>query len=336
MRKFVVLFLAGCAVFSAAQAKIWRVNNNTGVVADFTTVQAAHNAASAGDTIHLEPSINGYGDLTMSKRLVIISTGQFVNENPGLQFDPKLGTLGGVNINNTAANNSILMVRFSGNISINSGVSNISLISCGATNPNGNTQCAAGQLVINNADNIIARGCWFSNIQMDNGSNNIVIVNNIVGNTIRNDVSSDAVISNNVIHAMGGGPCGPNDGTLHNCTIGNNIFNERQNSGFFNCNLSNNIAPSGNLPAGNGNLVNVDMSTVFINSAGGFVDNVYQLKPGSPAIGAGGGGVDCGSFGGTSPFRLGMQPPVPSITKLSLPATPSGNSMTVTFSTRSN
>ena len=151
-----------------------------------------------------------------------------------------------------------------------------------------------------------------------------------------NDVSSDGTIANNVIHAIGGGACGSNDNTLNNCVIGNNIFNSQQNATFFNCNITNNLAPSGNLPAGNGNQVNVDMTTVFINSAGNFVDNQFQLKPGSPAIAAGGGGIDCGAFGGSSPFKLGAQPPIPAITNMQIPATPSGSSMTLKFSTKSN
>jgi hypothetical protein len=310
-------------------AKIWRVNNNTGVTADFTTLQA-------GDTIHLEPSINGYGNLTMSKRLVIISTGQFIADNPGIQFDTKAAFAGTINISNTDANNSVLMIRFSGNININSGVSGVALISCASTTANGNTGCVAGQAILSNAKNITIRGSWFSNIQFDNNSNNIVIVNNIIGNAIRNDVTSDGIISNNVIHAVAGGACGSNDGTINNCVVGNNIFNSQQNASFFNCTVSNNIAPSANLPAGNGNQVNVDMSTVFVNAAGGFVDNAYQLKPGSPAIGAGGGGIDCGAFGGGSPYKLAATPPIPSIYKMSIPATPSGNSMTLTFSTKSN
>lgn len=317
-------------------AKIWRVNNNTGVTADFTSLQAAHDGASAGDTLHLEPSINTYGSLSMSKRLVIIGTGQFLTENPGIQFDPKAPYVRRIDISNSGANNSVLMVRFTEDIYINSGVSGISLIGCGSTVPTGNWDCNSGKLLINNADNITAKGCWFSNIRFENNSNNVIIVNNIIGNAIGNDATSDGIISNNVIHAMAGGGCGNNDGNLSNCVIGNNIFNTQQNASFFNCNLSNNIAPSGNLPAGNGNQVNVDMSTVFVNNAGGFVDNVYQLKTGSPAIGAGGGGVDCGAFGGSSPFRLACTPAIPSIYKMSLPATPSGSNMTLTFSTRSN
>ncbi len=48
MKKF--FFLASFVVLTlAAQSKIWRVNNNPGVAADFTTALAAHNGAAAGD-----------------------------------------------------------------------------------------------------------------------------------------------------------------------------------------------------------------------------------------------------------------------------------------------
>ena len=336
MKKFLTLSLLVFLVHQVSFAKIWRCNNNSGVSADFTTVQAAHDAAAAGDTIHLEPSINSYGDLTMNKRLVIIGTGQFIVQNPGIQFDPKAPYLATVNISNSGANNSILMVRHTGNININSGVTGVTLTNCASTDATGHTGCVSGQIIINNADNIVIKNCWATNIRFENNSNNIVITNNIIGNAIFNDATSDGIIANNVIHAVAGGPCGNNDASLNNCVIGNNIFNTQQNASFSNCNISNNIAPGTNLPAGSGNQINVDMSTVFVNNTGGFVDNVYQLKTGSPAIGAGGNGVDCGAFGGGSPFRLAVTPPIPSIYKMSLPASPSGSSMTLTFSTKSN
>jgi hypothetical protein len=335
MKKLSFLLLFAAITFST-DAKIWRVNNNSGIVADFSTVQAAHDGAASGDTIHLEPSINTYGELSMSKKLVIISTGFFIADNPNIQFDTKAAFLNTINISNTGANNSVIMVRFAGNININNGVTGVLISNSVSTTANGNSGCTAGQILISNADNITIKNSWASNIQFSSNSNNIVIANNIIGNLIMNDVSSDGIIANNVIHAMAGGSCGANDGTINNCVVGNNIFNSQQNASFFNCTISNNLAPNDNLPAGNGNKTNVDMSTVFVNNLGGFVDNFYQLKPGSPAIGAGGGGIDCGAFGGGSPFRLAATPPIPSIYKMSIPATPSGSSMTLTFSTRSN
>ncbi|MES2648389.1 MAG: hypothetical protein V4717_16040 [Bacteroidota bacterium] len=336
MKKFYTLVIACLYLNLNASAKIWRVNNNTGVIADFSTIQAANDGASSGDTIHIEPSINSYGELTINKRLTIISTGQFLSDNPGFQFDTKAPFVNSINISNAAANNTILMVRYAGNININSGVSGILISNCASTTANGNSGCTAGQIIINNADNITIKNSWASNIQCQNNSNNIVIANNIIGNLVAVDISSDGIIANNVIHAIAGGACGANDQSINNCVVGNNIFNSQQNATFSNCTISNNLAPAGNLPAGNGNLTNVDMTTVFVNNAGGFVDNVYQLKPGSPAIGAGGGGIDCGAFGGGSPFKLAVTPPIPSIYKMSIPATPAGSSMTLTFSTRSN
>ena len=49
------------------------------------------------------------------------------------------------------------------------------------------------------------------------------------------------------------------------------------------CDLFNNMCNGIQLPAGNGNLLNVDMSTVFVDHLNGD----YHLSPGSPAIGSG-------------------------------------------------
>ena len=336
MKKMITLSLLTFVIYQVSFAKIWRCNNNTGVTADFTTIQAAHDGAGNGDTIHVEPSINGYGDLNMSKRLVIIGTGQFITQNPGIQFDPKPAYINNLNINNTGANNSIIMVRFTGNLIVNGGVSGVSFINCASTSVNDgyfSDHSRSGSIEINNADNILVKNCFINFIIFRNNANNIICSNNIVFYGIFNDGSSDGIVSNNVIHATGASNVVE---ILNNCVVGNNIFNKTVQTTFFNCNTSNNIAPNTGLPTGNGNLLNVDMSTVFIDANGGFIDNVYQLKTGSPAIGAGGAGVDCGAFGGGIPFKLAVTPPIPSIYKMALPATPSGSSMTLTFSTKSN
>lgn len=313
------------------QAKIWRVNNSTGVVADFTTVQAAHNAAAAGDTIHLEPSLNNYGNLNMTKRLVVISTGSFSTSNPNLQTDAKHGLVGNVTISNPAANGSVLSVKFFDGFNINNGVSNISLINCVANSPDDNANCCGRSYIdINNADNIIISKCFVASLRFTNNSNNIVVNNSIVWGVIGNDATSDGVLTNNVFRAGN-----PNDGaSISNCVVANNIWNKNFATSFTNCNVGNNFAPgTGTAPTG---VTFVDMSTVFVDANGGFVDNVYQLKAGSPAIAAGEGGIDCGAFGGGSPFKLGVTPAIPSIYKLNVPAAPAGNSMNIIFSTRSN
>src|SRR6478736_4845175 len=102
MKKYFFLTAITCFLIIYSQAKIWRVNNSTGIVADFATPQEAINAATAGDTIHIEPSISGYPGFTLNKRLVMFATGSFSDANPGIQADPRQAVVGTININNTA------------------------------------------------------------------------------------------------------------------------------------------------------------------------------------------------------------------------------------------
>lgn len=331
---FAVLFIA-----LTANAKIWRVNNNSGITADFTTAQAAHDAASVGDTIHLEPSGTSYGNLTMTKRLIIVSSGDFITQNPGYQVMANSGFVTTLTIADVNANGSVVMVKFSDNININNGVGNLLIQSCAASYRGGAHNCCgyAGNININNSDNIIIKNCFINNINFSNNSNNIVVTNNIIGNAVVNGGDCDGVISNNVIHAYWYQNQG---GNFYNCTVENNIFNYGVQESFNSCLVRNNLNRTFynnyQLPTGNGNQNNVDMSTVFVDYQAGYLDNGFVLKAGSPAIAAGTGGVDCGAFGGSTPFKLAVTPPIPSIYKLEVPSTPAGNTMNIKFSTRSN
>ena len=221
-------------------AKIWRVNNGTGITANFTTAQAAHDGAAAGDTIHFEPSLNGYGNISMSKRLTLISTGLFSTSNPNLQADPKHGSVANITISNSGANGSVISVLFTDGIDINNGVSNITIVNSIGTGPLDNNFCCGRPYIsINNADNITVSKSMFSLMAFTSNSNNIVVTNNIIWFYIGNDITSDGIINNNVIRAGN-----PNDATgLNNCVVANNIFNKSINTSFTNCNLSNKFAP---------------------------------------------------------------------------------------------
>src|SRR6185503_16285219 len=103
IRNLLLLFVSTLFMLGA-HAKIWRVNNNTGVVADFTTFTAAVNSASVlnGDTIHIEPSATSYGGATISKRLVVIGAGYLLNPaaggNAGLQVSTNTSMLASLTI----------------------------------------------------------------------------------------------------------------------------------------------------------------------------------------------------------------------------------------------
>src|SRR5258708_3568687 len=88
MKKIFYLCTSFLFVGLTVSAKIWRVNNNVGVVADFNNVTSAIAAASVGDTIHIEASAAAYASFNVTKRLVIIGTGYFFTDatpNPKTQ-----------------------------------------------------------------------------------------------------------------------------------------------------------------------------------------------------------------------------------------------------------
>jgi hypothetical protein len=129
--------------------------------------------------------------------------------------------------------------------------------------------------------------------------------------------------------------------------VGNSYFTNNIISGVITVDLStstvkNCIATTNILPAGNGNQNSVSAASIFVGLAGNSTDGQYQLRVGSPAIGAGetvsSVTPDCGAFGTADPYRLSGIPPIPTIYGLTVPASvPSSNtSMSVTISARSN
>lgn len=298
-------------------AKIWRVNNNTGITADFTTAQAAHDGASAGDTLHFETSLTSYGSLTMTKRLVLIGLGEFLNVNPNQQATGLAPFLDNLNATNAGASGSVIMVTFN----------YLNIVSV----PNLVVQrCYIGNRIdATDADNLVVRNCYFQNQINISASANILFHNNIVRGHIAMDGASSSTMLNNIISLNG------NFSIIANSIFRSNIFVVGGISSLTGSTVENNLASDNSIPAGNGNQQSVNMNNVFINFSTQ-LDKDLQLKAGSPAIGTGYGGVDAGAFGGASPYALALQPNVPAIYKLNAPPTVSGNTMTVVISTKSN
>lgn len=299
-------------------ATVWRVNNMPGVNASFTTIQAAHNAnyVYAGDTIYLEASSGTYGNLTATKRLVIIGAGYFLIENPNLQANNNRSIIGiitlnagsqgtiieGCSIEQIHINTSDLIIQR--NI-FNEWVRNSGII----------------DFVTNNISNIMIRNNYFDNILNAYGGSviysNAVGINNvrIIGNFIKMSFPHtdrpaininngfSGIIENNVISG---------NVKIYGAQFNNNILRE----GTFtptNSTYYNNIGNTTQFGTTNGNLQNINMITVFVGPTGYSTDGQWQLKTGSPAIGAGVGGVDCGMFGGAFPYVLSGLPGIPSI-----------------------
>jgi hypothetical protein len=334
MKKLFLSLVTLASMINYANAAILRCNNNVGITGAniYSTLQAAHNAASMGDTIHLEPSPNSYGSLTMNKRLFIVSIGGFLTTYPGNQYSPTPSYCDGININNTGANNSVISVAFNGTITIQNSVSGVQIRNCyGLTTNLGQSHIS----IQNSANNILVTQSWIGSVAVGNSSSNITFTNNIVMSYFYVESNSSAIIENNVIHALTSWNGGQ---SISNSTVRNNIF-AQSTCAYSNCIVTNNMSAFGATsfpqPTANGNLINQTMTNVFVNPSA-VVDSGFVLKAASPAIGTGFGGVNMGAFDGPLPYKLGVQPRIPAITNITAPSVPTTNTINVNFSTKSN
>jgi hypothetical protein len=316
-------------IFSATichtHAKVWRVNTTPGVNANFTTAQAAHDNAQVvpTDTLYFESSGIGYGNLNMTKRLTLISTGWFLSENPGQQYHVQPALLNFVTVQGSAAG-SVFHCNLN-TINLQEGANGCRIERCyfdyGLTD-----------LTVRSSNNVIIQNFIRGSVSLNfNTGNNLISNNIIMGRVDTYDLTTSATVSNNVLNGSS------NSGTtLHNLIFQNNIINKTASYTFQNCTVRNNICANTTLPIGNGNLNSQSMAAIFVNPNGN-TDGAFVLIGGSnPAVGAGLNGVNCGAFGGASPFLLGLQPAIPAIYQFIVPPTASGATMNVTFSTKSN
>ena len=330
MKKTIILTacLTALTVLNSS-AKIWRVNN-AGTPADFTTIQAAHDAASvvAGDTIHIEPSWISYGALVSTKKLIILGPGYFLDLNTNQQANPAAATIESFTLNTGSSGTVISGLTITGTNFISTGNITIS-----RNHISGNIYLSRDY----SYSDIIISGNYDINSVNHTGSSgatlitNILIFNNLLGFVSLNAQYS-GVIANNIFTSW--------NNTTYNFTIKNNICTSTYNSFTFNGSfntISNNIAATSlALPQGNGNQTSVSMSTVFVGAIGNSTDGQWQLANGSPALGAGLNGEDCGMYGGSTPYHLSGLPEIPSVYFLSAPATSNGNTLPVTISVKTN
>jgi hypothetical protein len=323
----VLAFIMSVFISVSVQAKIWRVNNNVGIAADFTTIQNAHNAAAAGDTLYLEGSNTSYGTLTSTKQLYIIGPGYFLDQIPNSQVGQLTAKVDNFTLNTGAAGTVIMGVDFYGN-SLTINCNDVTIRKNKFSSPSGNDPLYwPGTITLNHVNNS----------SVNPGVSNIIIAQNIGVTISATKPSNNILITNNIITY----PANHGENTTNPCLDGgqntvmliqNNIFRRARISvygstitnnimvaGSFlpNNNLySNNIGNSTQFGTDNGNQSNVAMTSVFTGT--GAPDEAYKLKAGSPAIGAGYGStasspIDCGIYSGSLPYVVAGQVNMPVI-----------------------
>ena len=312
------------AAIPAAQAKIWRVDNNGGSPGDFVTVAAAlaDSRVVNNDTLYFNGSGTSYGDATINKRVYIFGPGYFLAQNPQTQAQPTAATVGTLTYTSGATGALITGMSFA-RLDINA--DNVLVKRNYGTN---GSQVAvitvrAGRSNVLLVQNYIYNAYYERGVYVESGCSNVLVSNNFIGTNANNNSTSYAAVhslssltvTQNVIYRSWI--------QADNSTITNNIIREGGISGA-GSGILNNVGNDTNTPAGNGNQQNVTMSNVFTLT--GSDDAVWTLKAGSPALAAGANGEDCGMFGGTDPYVLSGMPAIPAIWFFAAPSSGSGAS----------
>ena len=309
-----VILIALVAAFTSVSATVWRVNGTPNSSAHYATLQAAHDAATTvnGDTIYLEGSLFSTGGLQCYKQLTIIGGGYFLSENPETQHNKYPSTIDNYLYFYDTSNGSKIMgctIAYS----IYLYASNITIERNHFPSTYSIYQQTGDISNIRIIDNYFTGVYYYPSVYFAYSATDVLISNNYLNGYITTNVNFSGMVMNNIFYA---------DISLYNCNVINNI--SLSTATLTNCITAYNIGNSTQFPAGNNNQQNVSLNDLFVGLTGNSTDGQWQLKPGSPALGAGESGVDCGMFGGAYPYKLSGLPAIPAIYDFNAPSLPSG------------
>lgn len=342
--KYISIIIFFIAAGLQVSAKVWRINNNPGITADFTSgaLALASNSVVNDDTLYFEGSATNYTGFSLTKRLVIIGSGYFLsgsNANTGLQANAFSSNFGSAIIlfDSTGSGSTLIGLdnfQFGIGPTLGSATDNITITRCRVNNiaqyygATANTTMSGWKI----------NKCYFENSlnlgNINDAVQNWEITNNIFISTfdLGNTKNLNNLIRNNVFRSSI---------DIFSAYFANNIITGTTFNSL-NVTVKNNLSSGTNLPAGNGNLNSQSDAIVFQGLTGNSTDGQWRLKAASPAIGAGETVAaitpNCGAFGTADPYILSGIPPIPTIYLLSVPASVASNAsnLPITISTKSN
>ncbi len=353
--------LTGALLLSApiANATVWRVNNNPALIQGtgspqnpaycancFDNLQAAANSQFVldYDTLHLEPSPNTYGNLALTKRLVIIGPGYWLGQgttnNAGLQANTRTAMIHQLDLNPGTGGSP--------------GASGSKITGCVIGDGTAN-----GGIDINNVNNIaLDRNLYRRSVSFDvSGINGVTITRSYfdggagIGTPANNQTVGNVMITNN--YFSGSISLDP---TFSNVTIAHNLFNWNGTLSPYGAEVKNNIFRQGGISQNDNNIHHniaagatslpgseptnhnsVNMASGVFNPAYSSDDLKWTLLPSWTYFDDGEFGTQPGMYGGAMPYLASGIPAIPAVYQLSAPATAvQGSSINVTLGTRSN
>ena len=325
-------------ISTATFATVWTVSNDANRPAQFTDVQAAHDAASPGDTLLVTGSTTAYSTVTLLKPLVIY--GESID---GVDFPrTQINTINFRRLNSSLSSSGSRVYgvyvssiyfdgTFSGNAAGQATLDDFIIERC---------RIQSGNIYqYDGISNLTFRNCLFANATMtigfpDNPNiSNLIFTNNVMdnysfsGSYSNMDFNGNVVFRNNLFINRTSNAFNSN---MQELVLENNIFYRAEPTGLVNSTFNNNLTylcNNNDLPygsnVGSGNLVNVDPNLANYPALGGVAhswDWDYSLQAGSPAIGTGTNGSDIGINSGNSPVaNLYTYAKIPAVTSLDIP-----------------
>ena len=346
MKKNLIVTAAMLFAFcGAVQAKNWRINSDPEAKADFLSINDAMASLDVypGDVLYLDPGCH-LPSQNVTKGVTIIGTGYNLSGAVEEAF------VDGVNIK--ASDVKLYGINITANISTydsNSG-SNITI-----------ERCKTRNIYFDYAGtNLKVINCYVAgNVSGDQRGvqlRNSIVLGHV--NSIKNGIIRNCVIISD---------CGNNTSTYYeyhvlygitNTSITNNIIIntntaskvEGNTTVYFNHQTIYNTSET-DANSINNNILSTDAehsfdiykSNYFIGATiedvfewKGTLDERFTLKEGSPAIGAGTNGVDCGVYGGVYPYVVsGLPKFVPYISESNIPTTPTDGKLNITLKIKS-
>lgn len=327
----ITFLLFGAMVFAQTT---WTVDNRPGTTAQFSNLQTAIDAATAGDIIYIHPSSTAYGSITIAKQIHLRGIGHGPalsnGENAKISSIMLANSASVLSITTSASGSSISGLEIPGNISDNGfgPISNVLIQNnkigvLGLSRPfnyiiQGNIFDVVGTVNylnisdINHGNNVITNNIFIrsssSNSQIDGTisrlvssdvfSNNLMVFDNTGTDKIAFNSCNNAVFSNNMFLITSRDAVSTTISTINNVNGALNL----QNCLTFAYGGQTLTALNGinNLNNTNPQFVNIGSPE---NPVFGYTKN-YKLSAGSPAITAGSDGTNIGIFGQLFLFQM--------------------------------
>jgi hypothetical protein len=342
MKHLLPAFLVAAAAGFAAEtyATVWTVSNNANRPAQYTTIQAAVNAASPNDTILIT---GGSYSGTVTAQIPLVYYGESINGTTQFPQTTISSTfnLNRLNSSMSASGSRFYGIRFNSTVSINGSfsgstpgqeiMSDLIFERCSfISGSSANLNYSAGKHT-----QMTVRNCLFlggiSLPAATSGPHDIVVTNcvfspNSAAMTGSGDFDGGVLIRNSLFmdHTSSSFT-----GSISDIVLENNIFYKAEPTGLSASTWNNNLTylcNSNTIPYGSnfgsGNIVN--QNPLFVNypalgAAHSFNHN-YTLQAGSPCIGTGTNGIDIGLNSGNAPVsNIPIYGKIPGVTVLSIP-----------------